>query len=1337
MSHGKQFTLYLAPNGGPNGWKVAFLLEELGLSYESIYLNFEKNEQKRSPHVDYNPNGRIPTIIDHKNEDFVLWESNAILLYLVDKYDTEKRFTVADEKEKHILNQWLFFQASGQGPYFGQASWFMRYHPEKVPSAIERYQKETQRVLGVLEEVLAKSPSGWLMGGQFTIADLSFYPWNQAAVSLILKDFEGGDLQKQFPTFWAWHEKISARDSVKKLGEVRASLRNETRLAYAKHFVRSYSDCYQRNCDFEEVQSIIINDTQLPSGRHGPTECYVRAPPRFRPDFDLVDLDNAAAASNNQNRTGLAGLDVLADIPSRSLVDVPVFPVRSITMLLILYTLSAAAVLARAASPPSVSVSYPLEDQLAPIARIHSPFNWSFSPDTFVSDSPLSYSASTLPTWLSLDPTTRTLSGTPSEEDEGNPEIVITASDSSGHASSSVTLCVTPYPGPELSIPVEQQFVAKNPSLSSVFLISNNSALHGDRPALRIPPKWSFSIGFDYGTFSAKNSLYYAARQTNGSDLPKWIDFNERAMTFNGVTPPPQNLTGPLVVSLVLHASDQKGYSASSVAFDIVVAAHELSLASNSLPTINVTAAQPFLLTLNSAVDFSGVLMDGQPVSPQNITSLVIDTADLESWLRYDSASKTLSGQPPSDFNKGVLPVTITSSVNQTLQTEVTIAAVPSFFSSDQLDPVLGSPGGAFTFNVIQDFSNSTGLGKSSDVELTAAYDPLEVSDYLNFDPASSTLSGTIPANPSYQHIVVTLTAYSHITHSTSHTTLPVSLSSSDFENQHNKKGKGGLSTAARQRLILGLKLTFGVVCGFIFFAIVFAVLRRCSQVPDTAVVGEEAGRAWTDEEKKWYGIGIEVNGEKHQPSMPSRGYGWSEGIVAPTRSPSKQLNDDGLGATLSRVLTRTLSNLSRDRSPLSPGVMKKAEFMGKVKATARIVSDKYRRVVSGPKRPVIGKPTLIMTNANPTGAPARTDIDGLPFTNAHGLLSVRDLRTFDDTATSHYTPSGMTSLVDSPTSSTDARSIPRRRADFAPPKPIKNLPQARLADAADLQSMDTLSTRSSTRTHEAEAVIQHATRATSVRSGVSGYSFQTSTDAHGQTHAERARPRLVPFTSATRVPVPKLPSSFFSPDPAVPETASGVAPVGAKTKRVVSQMAKVFRGTGGSPVPPQGAAAGDELRAGIEYVRALGDDGRSSLVASRADPSPAPSAMSFSSLESSHQGHANVHASPILPLHPPQRMLARTGERFKFSVPLVTEGTVHNQKKLDVRLVSGRPLPKFIRANAEGARVTKEKGKDRRVVDLWGVPVRADVGEYSVGVYDGKECVGRVIVEVVERKSG
>ena len=91
------------------------MLEELGLTYESIYLDFNKGEQKEARHTDLNPNGRIPTLVDHRNGDYTIWESDAILLYLADKYDPERRLTVSDEKQKYSLVQWLFFQASGQG----------------------------------------------------------------------------------------------------------------------------------------------------------------------------------------------------------------------------------------------------------------------------------------------------------------------------------------------------------------------------------------------------------------------------------------------------------------------------------------------------------------------------------------------------------------------------------------------------------------------------------------------------------------------------------------------------------------------------------------------------------------------------------------------------------------------------------------------------------------------------------------------------------------------------------------------------------------------------------------------------------------------------------------------------------------------------------------------------------------------------------------------------------------------------------------------------------------------------------------------------------------------
>ncbi|PCH40716.1 glutathione S-transferase C-terminal-like protein [Wolfiporia cocos MD-104 SS10] len=213
MSHGKQFTFYTNVNG-PNGWKIFIALEELGLTYESKYLDFSKNEHVSPEHLALNPNGRIPTIIDHANNDFVVWESNAILVYLVDKYDTSHKISVEKYEDKIVQLQWLFFQASGQGPYFGQSGWFQRYHHEKLPSAIVRYQKEILRVFGVLNSVLSKQE--WLVGGKCTIADLSFIPWNRAALAWHLDDVESFNFEKDFPGLSRWHNALLSRDSARK-----------------------------------------------------------------------------------------------------------------------------------------------------------------------------------------------------------------------------------------------------------------------------------------------------------------------------------------------------------------------------------------------------------------------------------------------------------------------------------------------------------------------------------------------------------------------------------------------------------------------------------------------------------------------------------------------------------------------------------------------------------------------------------------------------------------------------------------------------------------------------------------------------------------------------------------------------------------------------------------------------------------------------------------------------------------------------------------------------------------------------------------------------------------
>ncbi|KAI0336814.1 glutathione S-transferase C-terminal-like protein [Cubamyces sp. BRFM 1775] len=230
-NNGKSLTLY-GDAAGPNPLKVAIVLEELGLEYNVVSVDMKSGEHKGPEYTKLNPNGRLPTLVDHSNGDFTIWESDAILLYLVEKYDKEHKFSVSDENEKFKLIQWLFFQASGQGPYFGQAVWFKLYHPEKVPSAVERYQKEILRVFSVLESVLSKQE--WLVGGKLTIADLSFIPWNGVAIDFVFAGVEDFNIEKEYPSVYKWHRKLTERPAIAKLLEIRDKHIKAARLQASK-----------------------------------------------------------------------------------------------------------------------------------------------------------------------------------------------------------------------------------------------------------------------------------------------------------------------------------------------------------------------------------------------------------------------------------------------------------------------------------------------------------------------------------------------------------------------------------------------------------------------------------------------------------------------------------------------------------------------------------------------------------------------------------------------------------------------------------------------------------------------------------------------------------------------------------------------------------------------------------------------------------------------------------------------------------------------------------------------------------------------------------------------
>ncbi len=156
----------------PNGWKVSIALEELGLPYTVRPIALSKNEQKESWYLQLNPNGRIPTILDHDNDDFVVIESGAILLYLAERTG---KLMPQGEKGRSRVVQWLMFQMGGIGPMMGQANVFYRYAPEKIPYAIERYQRECRRLFEVLDGQLQNQD--YLANNQYSIADIAHWSW--------------------------------------------------------------------------------------------------------------------------------------------------------------------------------------------------------------------------------------------------------------------------------------------------------------------------------------------------------------------------------------------------------------------------------------------------------------------------------------------------------------------------------------------------------------------------------------------------------------------------------------------------------------------------------------------------------------------------------------------------------------------------------------------------------------------------------------------------------------------------------------------------------------------------------------------------------------------------------------------------------------------------------------------------------------------------------------------------------------------------------------------------------------------------------------------------------
>lgn len=195
----------------PNGHKITIMLEELGVPYNVHFVNIGKGDQFKPDFLAISPNNKMPAIVDPEGPDgapISVFESGAILQYLGRKFG---RFYPTDERQRVLVDQWLFWQMAGFGPMLGQNHHFAIYAPEKIPYAIKRYQDETHRLYGVLDKQLADKE---FVAGDYSIADIAIIGWAKGWERQGMKAVD-------FPFVMAWIDRVSARPAVRRAYDIK------------------------------------------------------------------------------------------------------------------------------------------------------------------------------------------------------------------------------------------------------------------------------------------------------------------------------------------------------------------------------------------------------------------------------------------------------------------------------------------------------------------------------------------------------------------------------------------------------------------------------------------------------------------------------------------------------------------------------------------------------------------------------------------------------------------------------------------------------------------------------------------------------------------------------------------------------------------------------------------------------------------------------------------------------------------------------------------------------------------------------------------------------------
>ncbi|KAI9886862.1 MAG: hypothetical protein M1823_001298 [Watsoniomyces obsoletus] len=446
------------------------------------------------------------------------------------------------------------------------------------------------------------------------------------------------------------------------------------------------------------------------------------------------------------------------------------------------------------------SISFPLNSQVPPVARVGETFQFTFARTSFTtSASAINYSISNASSWLQLDGSARSLFGTPKAGDVGPDEFVLTATDETGSTDMEVTLVVSEEPAPKLARPVDDQ-------LATLGVLSSPNSL-------AFYPSSSFELRFGPDTFSAtQQTLQYYAVSSDHTPLPAWVFFDPQTLTFSGMTPPLASLIEPpQTFGIKLIASDVAGFTGAAMDFNLVVGSRELTFGTSEL-----------LVKVNKGekLQYSGLRdalrLDDKPIKPEELVSVEADVPD---WLQLDQRTLDLTGTPPDDVSSNNFTVLVRDVYRDAANVTVVLQVQSSLFAQPIPDQT-ATTGQAF------EYALPSGTLIEKDVDASSNTTP--AAPWLNFNSNALKWSGMVPNDFPPGLILVKITITSRVTKVSEtqsfkltvvRTASPSPSSSSTSAiamPTANRVSRSNTSRSVRAKLILAIVLPVVVLVGVV-----------------------------------------------------------------------------------------------------------------------------------------------------------------------------------------------------------------------------------------------------------------------------------------------------------------------------------------------------------------------------------------------------------------------------------------------------------------------------------------------------------------------------------------